>query len=148
MFKLGALIFGLGLVAAYPAWAGDEPKVDCNNAMTQTDMNICSYQDWQKADKELNAVYRKALKFASHEDAMYKDQPELKGAVKALKKAQRAWIDYRDGQCEGYGFGARGGTMEPLLVSGCAADLTRKRSRELKELMAYPEDVPDKKEQK
>ena len=54
------------------------------------------------------------------------------GAVDALKRAQRSWIGYRDGQCELAGFEARGGSMEPMLVSGCLADLTRKRTAELK----------------
>ena len=54
---------------------------------------------------------------------------DLKGADKALLAAQRAWIAYRDSQCELAGFEARGGSMEPMLVSGCLADLTRKRAR-------------------
>jgi uncharacterized protein YecT (DUF1311 family) len=57
-----------------------------------------------------------------------------KGAEKALLKAQRAWIDYRDGQCEAEGFQARGGTMEPMLVAGCIANLTDQRTKELKQL--------------
>jgi uncharacterized protein YecT (DUF1311 family) len=51
-----------------------------------------------------------------------------------LLKAQRAWIDYRDGQCEAEGFQARGGTMEPMLVAGCIANLTDQRTKELKQL--------------
>jgi uncharacterized protein YecT (DUF1311 family) len=61
--------------------------------------------------------------------------PNYVGAVKALKKAQRAWIDYRDGHCEGVGFEARGGSMEPMVVSGCKAGLTNNRIRELHDLI-------------
>jgi uncharacterized protein YecT (DUF1311 family) len=132
-----------GITFAAPSFAGANAQPDCKEPVTQSDMNICSNLDWQQADKELNTVYRKAVDFAKDEDKSFADQPELEGALKALKKAQRAWVDYRDGQCEGYGFGARGGSMEPMLVSGCLADLTRKRIHELKELMAYPEDVPE-----
>ena len=53
--------------------------------------------------------------------------------------AQRGWIAYRDGQCELAGFEARGGSMEPMLVSGCLADLTRKRTKELKEFIGEGE---------
>ena len=56
---------------------------------------------------------------------------DLKGAEKALLAGQRGWIAYRDGQCDLAGFEARGGSMEPMLVSGCLADLTRKRTQEL-----------------
>lgn len=58
-----------------------------------------------------------------------------KGGEEALVKAQRAWIGYRDAQCLSWGFQARGGSMEPMLVSSCEADLTRKRTAELKALV-------------
>jgi uncharacterized protein YecT (DUF1311 family) len=48
--------------------------------------------------------------------------------------AQRTWIAYRDAQCEAAGFQARGGTMEPMLVAGCIADITEVRTKELKAL--------------
>jgi uncharacterized protein YecT (DUF1311 family) len=41
---------------------------------------------------------------------------------------------YRDAQCEAAGFQARGGTMEPMLVAGCIADITEVRTKELKAL--------------
>ena len=53
----------------------------------------------------------------------------------ALRAAQRAWIGYRDGQCTLVGFEARGGTMEPMLVSGCKATLTRARTKELRDFI-------------
>lgn len=111
----------------------DEPATGCENAVTQLDMNICAHRDYEAADVELNAVYKKAMATAEGMDAEFKDLGEhLVGAVDALKRAQRAWIGYRDGQCELAGFAARGGSMEPMLISGCLADLTRKRTAELK----------------
>jgi uncharacterized protein YecT (DUF1311 family) len=67
--------------------------------------------------------------------AVHSDQEaDMKGAEKALVTAQRAWISYRDAQCEAAGFQARGGTMEPMLVAGCIADITEVRTKELKAL--------------
>lgn len=110
-----------------------EPEVDCSNAVTQMDMNICADRDYQEADTALNAAYKKALAATRAMDDELKDMGEnYVGAVEALKRAQRSWIGYRDGQCELAGFEARGGSMEPMLVSGCLADLTRKRTDELK----------------
>jgi urease subunit alpha len=54
---------------------------------------------------------------------------DMKGAEKALVTAQRAWIAYRDAECEARGFQARGGTMEPMLVAGCIADVTDARTK-------------------
>ena len=105
-------------------------ELDCENAMAQQDMNQCAYKDYEAADAELNQVWSEARKTARDLDAELSD--DLKGADKALLAAQRGWIAYRDGQCELAGFEARGGSMEPMLVSGCLADLTRKRTNELR----------------
>lgn len=130
----GVIVAGL-LAFAPPALAQEEPKVDCGNAMTQSDMNVCANKDYEAADKELNAVYRTTLTAMQATDKELGEiDPNYVGAVDALKKAQRAWIGYRDGQCDLAGFEARGGSMEPMLVSGCLADLTKKRTAELKSL--------------
>lgn len=118
---------------ALPVLAQEEPVVDCANATTQSDLNICAYRDYQAADGALNPAYRKALTAAQETDRQIGEYDEKAvGAVDALKKAQRAWIPYRDGQCALAGFAARGGSMEPMLVSGCLAELTAKRTEELK----------------
>ena len=115
--------------------AQEDPPLDCENAMSQSDMNQCAYQDFEAADKELNAVWKKAKAYMVKQDEDLKEMsPELVGGVDALMKAQRAWIDYRDGQCEVYGFQSRGGSMEPMLVDGCKTDLTKARTKELKEI--------------
>ncbi|MDK1489926.1 lysozyme inhibitor LprI family protein [Sinorhizobium sp. 7-81] len=134
--RIFAPLVGLLLLSAVSAVAQEQPTVDCPNAVTQMDMNICAGQDYDRADAELNKVYRQAV---AATQAMDKELGEIDaayvGANEALKKAQRAWIGYRDGQCELAGFEARGGSMEPMLVSGCLAELTRKRTTELKQLL-------------
>jgi uncharacterized protein YecT (DUF1311 family) len=103
------LVFG---VLVGPAFADDAP--DCNNQKDQTTMTQCAGLDYEAADKELNA------------------DPEFSAAV---LKAQRAWIAYRDGQCEVAGFEARGGSMEPMIVGLCLAEMTRARTKELQRLV-------------
>jgi uncharacterized protein YecT (DUF1311 family) len=134
MLKIALLpmLCGCVLLVDAPTSNGQQPDVDCGNAQTQMAMNICSQRDYKEADAALNAQYkltrdemRETDKGASQATA---------GAEDALVKAQRAWVTYRDAQCASYGFQARGGSMEPMLISGCQADLTRKRTQELKEL--------------
>lgn len=115
----------------------DQPKIDCENAQTQADMNSCAALDFQKADKALNVQYKKTRAAMVAIDADL--DTGLKGAEQALVKAQRAWVDFRDSQCDAEGFEARGGTMEPLLVSGCKTRLTETRTKELKALADGPE---------
>jgi uncharacterized protein YecT (DUF1311 family) len=133
--KIRLLVPLLLLAGAMPAVAQEDPPLDCNNAMNQSDMNQCAYLDFEKADKELNAVYKQAMKAQADLDKQSAEiDANYVGAVKALKKAQRAWIDYRDGHCEGVGYEAAGGSMQPMLIDGCKATLTQNRVKELKEL--------------
>ena len=121
------IVAAAGLGAPF-APAQEESQVDCENAMAQSDMNFCANKDYEAADKELNAVYRKTV-------ATMKDTDKDLGAINEnYVGAVDALNDYRDGQCELAGFEARGGSMEPMLVSGCLADLTKKRTAELKGL--------------
>jgi len=131
----GAAIALAGFMAT-AAYAQDAETVDCDNAQTQMDMNTCAEQDFEKADAALNKAYKKAMTAQKAIDAQVQEDlgADSVGAVAALKKAQRAWIDYRDGQCEGEGFQAHGGSMEPMLVMGCKASLSNSRAKELKEL--------------
>lgn len=120
----------LGFVAlSPPALAQD---VDCSDPQTQSEMNICSYQMWQAADGDLNYAYKMARDVARTMDASLPD--EWKGAEVALRDAQRAWITFRDKNCELAGFAAQGGSMEPLLVNTCMEDMTRKRTEELRSI--------------
>ena len=108
-------------------------KLNCTNPVSQHDMTRCAHLDFKAADRELNATYSQAIA------AMRKMDGELpghlKGAEEALRVAQRAWVDFRDKACASYRFIARGGTMEPMLAGMCLADLTRRRTKAINELI-------------
>ncbi len=124
-------IFALGL-AVFSQNAPAQENIDCGYPVNQMEMTYCAEQGWQKADAELNAAYKKAMAAMKETDSYL--PKEMQGAAEALRGAQRAWIPYRDKACEAYGFQARGGSMEPMLIYGCLATLTAQRTEELKEL--------------
>lgn len=117
------------LLSVLPAMAAAQ-EVDCDNALTQADMNACAYQDWEQADAELNALWPTARAAMKRLDSVLSD--DLRGADAALLASQRAWIAFRDAQCRAEGFAMRGGSAEPMLVSGCLATLTRQRIEDLR----------------
>ncbi|WP_417687355.1 lysozyme inhibitor LprI family protein [Roseibium sp.] len=130
-----ALAIGVSLLLAGSGNALDQSAadaIDCGYPLNQMEMTYCAEQSWQAADTELNAAYKAAMTRMREMDE-YLDG-RLKGAADSLRDAQRAWIPYRDKACEAYGFQARGGTMEPMLIYGCLATLTKKRTDELNEL--------------
>ncbi len=109
--------------------AAQEP--DCRDPQTQSAMNICAGRDHEAAYRDLNRVYRELR--AALQDRDRELGPRLGGIEAALVAGQRGWIAYRDGHCAVAE--ARGGSMEPLLVTTCKAELTRHRARELNELL-------------
>lgn len=131
--SIAAIVF-FTLVAVPPSFAEDEPDVDCKNPMTQYDMNVCSDRDYKEADKALNAQWSALKPIVKEWDETLKSVGMVPTAEASLLKAQRAWIDYRDGQCDTEEASVQGGTMAPTIYSSCMAELTRKRTEELKSL--------------
>jgi uncharacterized protein YecT (DUF1311 family) len=108
-------------------------EVDCENAVTQMEMNQCAYDDWEAADADLNMAYKRAMTLLKGWDAVLPDAE--KGGAAALKEAQRAWITFRDKACEVEGYAMKGGSAEPLLVYGCMRQLTEDRTAQLNGLV-------------
>jgi len=102
---------------------------NCKNPQSQLEMSYCANQDYLAADRVLNKEYQRAIAFAKQIDSVLPEY--LYGAEEALRQAQRNWIPFRDAACDAEGFIARGGTMEPQVVAGCLAFLTRQRTETL-----------------
>ncbi len=98
-------------------------KPPCADPQDQSTMNRCAYEDFQKADAELNKTYQQLL-------------PKLEAAhTEKLKLAQRAWIAFRDAHCECEAFAFDGGSMQPLIRSSCLAQVTRDRTKQLQAIL-------------
>jgi len=112
------LFLGLILIAAFTSAARAD---ECDNAMDQSTMNACVDQSFKKADEELNAVYKK-LQSRKNDDAQ---------AVKLLIAAERAWVAFRDAECEFDAADNLGGSIYPMVYSGCLERLTQARIDQL-----------------
>lgn len=119
--------FSLNIASAEALKCGDDAD---NQTMIQ-----CAYQDYQKADKELNDVYAKLMK--STKESFTPDITAGSGQDPAadLKDAQKKWIAFRDANCRFAGTEMLGGTGQPLIVNGCLARMTKERVKELKEAL-------------
>ncbi|HGG9105746.1 lysozyme inhibitor LprI family protein [Enterobacter cloacae] len=100
---------------------------ECDNATTQLELNTCSAQQYQAADKKLNQTYQSAIKRAAA------PQRDL------LKKAQQAWIALRDADCNFIGSGNEGGSVQPMIMSQCLTEKTVEREAFLASLMQCEE---------
>ena len=112
------------------------PALDCDKAMTQADMNVCAATAFLDSDAALNAQWKKtAAEMKLRDDSEYANDGR-EGYFSTLLAAQRAWIAYRDAHCTSYGYYARGGSMEPMLVAHCKTDLTEARTQALADLIS------------
>ena len=73
--------------------------------------------EWKKSDAELNRVYQESLKKLNPEQAAL------------LEKAQRAWLTYRDAQCEADYKMFAGGTAAPPALTQCRVTLIQERTK-------------------
>lgn len=110
-------------------------QVDCAEPVTQLAMNICAARDYETADGELNAQWSATAAIMRKRDsAIDRAHDSRPGYFQTMLEAQRAWLRFRDAHCTSEGFHARGGSMEPMLVSSCKAELTRQRTAQLRAL--------------
>ena len=128
------MMFG-AFILMVAATAVTEPAINCDNAMTQADMNICSYRDYEAADRDMNAQWKiTAAAMKSADASGYAPEDGRPGYHATLLEAQRAWLKYRDAHCRSDAYRMRGGSGEPVLNNGCRATLTRARTIQLKDL--------------
>jgi uncharacterized protein YecT (DUF1311 family) len=134
LISLTVLLAALWGASALAGEAVDAPD-PCDDPMTQSAMNMCAFQDYQRADEALNAIWPRIREAAKRRDEnAYSD--EDRGLWEAVLEGQRGWLTYREHHCAAEGFVVRGGSMEPLLVSGCKAGLTNKRVDQLDMLLS------------
>lgn len=116
----GYLTFAALALAASMALAQDKddskPEESCDGSTMQ--MVECLSRLTATWDKRLNDAYQQALK-----DAASNEQREQ------LRKAQRAWIAYRDANCLYYRMGE--GTIAKLDAGECMRSMTESRAKEL-----------------
>ena len=116
--------------------AAQDRAVDCDNAMAQPDLNACAYQEYERADAALNAQWKLTAAAMKAQDREFdRTQDNRPGYYDTLLAAQRAWITYRDKHCASEGYTMRGGSAEPMMISGCMRTLTEQRTKDLKALI-------------
>jgi uncharacterized protein YecT (DUF1311 family) len=128
------MLCGCVLLQDAPASGEDVRDVDCNNAMTQVDMNQCAAEDYRKADAAMNAQWAETRAAMLAWDRATPPSDD-NGAAKRLLASQRAWLAFRDAACDVEGYSVEGGSMQPLVISSCLAALTTRRTEELKSLV-------------
>lgn len=111
------------LAVASGAHGANGDELNCRNWRSrandigQQGLNQCARRDFAKADALLNKTYRE---FVGKSDDN-------------LRKAQRAWLAFRDAECAYQSEGEKGGSLWPLEHADCMTELTNQRIKQLRD---------------
>ena len=110
--------------AAVFAIAGDAGNLgECTGSTPEmVDCLMAQHAHW---DKQLTIAYQQAMKDA------------VPAQKEKLREAERAWIKYRDANCEYYASGE--GTIARIDAAVCLRDMTKRRAEELSSGRAGPD---------
>ena len=125
-------------LAAAPLAA--EPAADCTDPVTQSAMNMCSFEDYRAADAQLNAAWKRARDLAKSIDRRSAEANAAEDRFARLLDAQRKWLAYRDAHCLAV-VGERtpdSGTIWPLAQNTCMTQLTLARTQLLRQYADQP----------
>ena len=110
--------------AAAFAFAGDQGNPgECTGSTPEmVDCLMAQHAHW---DKQLTIAYQQAMKDA------------VPAQKEKLREAERAWIKYRDANCDYYASGE--GTIARIDAAECMRDMTEARAKELSSGGAGPD---------
>lgn len=116
-FRLLPILFAAGLAVATPAHA------DCADPQNQQEINRCAGNGYAAADAELNSVFKQLVSRIG------------KNWAPPLRAAQRAWVTFRDAECEFQSMGWEGGSGRGAVQARCLERVTKERTDLLKEML-------------
>jgi uncharacterized protein YecT (DUF1311 family) len=106
--------------------------IDCSNAVTTPDMNECASLNQKKVEAKLNQVYQKVMKDLDKPDSEGEKYSEYR---KTLLEAQRAWIKFRDADCNAIYTYYESGSIRNLMAISCKQKHAERRIKDLEEYL-------------
>lgn len=118
-----------------PATNIDKQYKSClSTANSNMAMKLCANEAFVAADKVLNSVYKKIVTNLKTPTSDQYNNDQNKESLKRLITAEKAWITFRDANCDLQAAQDLGGTMETLTILDCSYTTTKSRVDELLKL--------------
>ena len=122
----------LTTLCAVALMANASAKDACSNAITTPEINDCARQDLDRSEKRLNEMYKKVMVSLNQPDDESTKYSEVK---KALVESQRAWVTFRQRDCDAQFQLNAGGTIRTVIYLGCMTTHADERTKSLKEYL-------------
>ena len=111
------------IVTRQTGWAAQSSLQNpCEGFRTQLEMATCQEQQAKEADQALNTLYAAVMKKLNSKERVQ------------LKAAQKAWIAYREADCEAQTALYKGGSIAPLIKAACLTKATQDRTKDIKRI--------------
>ncbi len=116
------LLVALSLIAEATALRAQAAEGCDAPGLSRAELNDCYGNVFKKADAELNVLYQQVT-------ARLKDD---QATTKLIVAAQRAWVTFRDAECDFSASRVAGGTALGVILAICLDKLTLKRIDDFK----------------
>jgi uncharacterized protein YecT (DUF1311 family) len=125
--------FAVLIVAAmlFDGTAQAEDAYPCADAGNTIEIRECLDKAYSRADAELNTVWKQVMAQVAAAD--YLPSKERKAWEEELLESQRAWIKFKEHDCDAVGFEWYGGTGAGGAILNCLLAHTEARTADLKE---------------
>lgn len=126
-----------------PPWG-----TECYTLASQSEINVCSYENFMIADSILNTYYNSLLTYI---DSQYKNEllsfvdttnnfqkdylKQIKGQKEAVIKSKKDFDTFRSSTAKIIEYEYKGGTIQPMVVNNYSLDLTVNQIKVLINLM-------------
>ncbi len=97
------------------------PQFNCDEPITQVEMNQCAVTESVQTEKQLKQIYHQ-LETQNSGDVE---------RLQLLKQNQLLWLKYRETSCQYASSQYEGGSIQPLIYSSCITSLTKERVENL-----------------
>lgn len=107
-----------------------EATDSCDGIEVSDQVFLCSKKSFEQSDNNLNDTYKKLL---SKINTAYSSHEKLKSEyVNKVKLSQRAWISFREKNCEAFSFQIEPGTQaHETSLNLCKSKMTQERIKDL-----------------
>jgi len=104
--------------------------LDCSKAANTIEINECASIEQRKVEAKLNAVYQRVMKYL---DKQIADGDLDKASKTTLIEAQRAWLKFREADCNAVYQYHIAGTIRGVMSISCLQTHTERRIKDLEE---------------
>jgi uncharacterized protein YecT (DUF1311 family) len=131
---LRTISFLAPLLAITVSAKAESTEIDCSSAFSTPDIERCAAIELDAVEVSLNQAYRRLVKQLTKPDTAQDNYSDYRNK---LLNAQRAWIKFREADCDTQYAMHRSGTIRNAVYLNCKQQRAEQRIKELNNYAPY-----------